>query len=177
MIKKYSIFIASALILALVAGYFLLGSKGGQLSLKGGLEEQPLPEFHLKALPSMKCGVSTEELKGKVSLINIFASWCGSCRLNHTMLQKIAKEQDIPLYGINLRDSPLDAQVMLAQHGNPFTCVGMDLSGEVTSKFGAVGIPATYVVDKQGVIRFKQMGVVTQDTYNNVIIPLLKEIK
>ena len=114
---------------------------------------------------------------GKVWLLNVWASWCASCRDEHPLLVQLAKADVVPIYGLNYKDKRDLAIQWLDQLGNPYTESVMDTEGRVGIEYGVYGVPETYVIDKSGVIQYKQIGPVTVDVLEKTILPLVKELQ
>ena len=138
--------------------------------------DRTAPTFDLPPLFAGQSGFTTADLKGKVTLINFFASWCGPCREEHPNLPQIAKT-GIALIGINYEDRPEDAKAWLTELGNPYSAIAVDAKGNTGIDFGVYGVPESYLIDKQGVIRFKVTGPLTPDVINNRLIPLAEKLK
>ena len=113
----------------------------------------------------------------KVWLLNVWASWCVSCRQEHPILVDLAKRNIVPIYGLNYKDPREDALRWLKQFGDPYVLSIADVEGRVGIDYGVYGVPETYVIDKAGVIRFKQIGPVTQDVLEKTILPLIRELQ
>jgi cytochrome c biogenesis protein CcmG, thiol:disulfide interchange protein DsbE len=124
------------------------------------LLNKPVPEFNLKAVEGIQLpGLSHADLKkGNVTIVNIFASWCVPCREEQPLLMSLSVNKDINLVGINNKDTPADARNFLGTYGNPFTAIGSDIEGRATIDFGSYGVPETFVVDGNGIIRYKVIG-------------------
>ena len=157
---------------------------------------KPAPDFALPKLAAMDQTFSPKDMKGKVWLLNVWASWCVSCRQEHPILVEIAKNKAITLVGLNYKevrgDSAFDmdkisaeneralaverADTWLKRHGDPYALSVLDLDGRVGIDYGVYGVPETYVIDKQGVIRFKHIGPVTPDVFSGKILPLVAEL-
>ena len=118
-----------------------------------------------------------EDMLGKVWLLNVWASWCVSCREEHPVLVEFAKRNVVPIYGLNYKDKPDDALAWLKQFGNPYTASIVDRDGRVGIDYGVYGVPETFVIDKAGVIRYKQIGPVTPEALQNKILPLIEQLK
>ncbi len=160
---------------AVLAGYFVIGLGHDPSLLPSALIDHPVPEFKLPALGD-KPGLATTDLTGEVALVNFFASWCVPCRAEHPNLMRLAGEAHVALYGINYKDKPEDARGLLAQLGDPYRRIGVDRDGRTFIDFGAYGVPETYIIDKAGRIRFRQVGPITQEDYDGKILPLLKQL-
>lgn len=137
----------------------------------------PLPNFSLPVLGSPNKTFSPANLKGKVTLINVFASWCSACNAEHDMMMKIRSEYGIPIYGILYRDRANDAIQWLARKGNPYVMVGNDSRGVTGVDFGIYGTPETFLVSPQGRIIYRHPGVIDQSTWDNDIYPLIKQYR
>jgi cytochrome c biogenesis protein CcmG/thiol:disulfide interchange protein DsbE len=135
-----------------------------------------VPQFQLPQVDDPKQSFSSDDLKGKVSLVNAWASWCVTCRSEHHVLMQLSKN-DVPIYGIDYKDERKDALSYLQKLGNPYVKVGHDLDGQVGINFGVIATPETFVVDKKGVIRYKQTGAITTKAWNEKIAPLIERLK
>jgi cytochrome c biogenesis protein CcmG/thiol:disulfide interchange protein DsbE len=119
---------------------------------------------------------TAEEMRGRVWLLNVWASWCISCRDEHPLLIEYARTGAVPIYGLNYKDRPEDALGWLQELGDPYVLSVSDLDGRVGIDYGVYGAPETYLIDQQGVIRFKQIGAVTPDVWTKNILPLVQEL-
>lgn len=133
-------------------------------TLPSALIDKPVPEFELPAVVAAdfdKPGLSSGDLTGKVQLVNVFASWCGPCRVEHPHLMDLAAE-GIPVLGINYKDAPENAEEFLSELGDPYDRIGVDPNGRAGIEFGLYGVPETFVINAEGKIVYKQVGPVTQ---------------
>ncbi len=137
---------------------------------------KPAPAFELPQLHKPELSFAPKNMLGKVWLLNVWASWCVSCRQEHPILVDFAKTGSAPIYGLNYKDPRADALRWLKQYGDPYALSIADAEGRVGIDYGVYGVPETYVIDKAGVIRFKQIGPVTQDVLEAKILPLVKEL-
>ena len=138
---------------------------------------KPAPAFELTQLAQPQLKFSPAEMRGKVWLLNVWASWCVSCREEHPVLVRLARTGAVPLYGLNYKDQRQDGLRWLAQFGDPYLLSSFDGDGRVGIDYGVYGVPETYVIDKAGIIRYKQIGPVTQEALDNKILPLVKELE
>lgn len=145
--------------------------------LPSALIGKQVPEFSLPPVQGRTLGLSSADLKGEVSLVNVFASWCVSCRLEHPVFMQIQKSGVVPIHGINYKDRPQDAAEWLEEMGDPYTRTGADVDGRVSIDWGVYGVPETFVIDRQGRIAFKQVGPVTPEIYRDTIEPLLRQLQ
>ena len=134
------------------------------------------PTFRLPQLKEPSKTFSADEMRGKIWLLNVWASWCVSCREEHPLLIEYAKSGVVPIYGLNWKDKREDALAWLDELGDPYVLSAADLDGRVAIDYGVYGAPETYVIDQSGTIRFKQIGAVTPDVWSQKILPLVQEL-
>jgi cytochrome c biogenesis protein CcmG/thiol:disulfide interchange protein DsbE len=156
----------------------LLDVSGGYdpLVIPTVLLDTPAPEFNLPPLPGYGDAFTTADLKGKVSLVNIWGSWCAACTVEHPFLMEIAKSGEIPIYGIAWRDQPDRSIAWLQRHGNPYTKIGQDPKSQAIINLGVVAAPESFLIDKDGVIRYKVAGIITRDEWREKIQPLIAQL-
>jgi cytochrome c biogenesis protein CcmG/thiol:disulfide interchange protein DsbE len=140
------------------------------------LINKPAPAFQLAQLEDPTKTFSASEMRGKVWLLNVWASWCAACRDEHPMLLELSRSKAVPLYGLNYKDRREDGLAWLREFGNPYLLNATDIDGRVGIDYGVYGVPETYLIDREGVIRFKQIGPVTPEVVENKILPLVKEL-
>jgi cytochrome c biogenesis protein CcmG/thiol:disulfide interchange protein DsbE len=162
-------FLALAIVLA-------VGLKLDPREVPSPLIDKPAPKFALARLDDAGKTVRLDDLKGKVFILNVWASWCVACREEHPILLDFAKKRVVPVYGLNYKDTRPDASAWLARFGNPYDASFFDEDGRVGLDFGVYGVPETFVVDGNGVIRMKHIGPITPDVLANKIEPLLKKL-
>lgn len=138
---------------------------------------KPAPQFELPQLHAPEKSFSPKDMLGKVWLLNVWASWCASCRIEHPVLMELARSGTVPIYGLNYKDARNDGLAWLKQFGDPYQLSAFDLQGRVGIDYGVYGVPETYVIDKRGVIRYKQIGIVTPDILRTKILPLVQELE
>ena len=137
---------------------------------------KPAPTFALPRLGELDRTFSPDEMKGKVWLLNVWASWCVACRIEHPLLVELAGTGAVPIFGLNYKDKRDDALAWLAKHGNPYVASLSDTQGLVGIDFGVYGVPETFVIDKSGTIRLKHIGPVTPEVLRDTILPLVKKL-
>lgn len=165
------------LVLFIVLVVFLaIGLRRDPHEIPSPLINKPAPSFQLAQLKDPSKTFSAEEMKGKVWLMNVWASWCFSCREEHPYLLEYARTGNIPIYGLNSKDKREDALGWLAELGDPYVLSVSDFDGRVGIDYGVYGAPETYLIDRSGVIRFKYVGPVTPDIWEKQILPLAKEL-
>ena len=163
------------LFLGLVA-FLAIGLGHDPHEVPSPLINKPAPAFKLSQLKDSSKTFSGEEMRGKVWLLNVWASWCISCREEHPLLLQYARSRELPIYGLNYKDKRDDAQSWLAELGDPYVLSVSDLDGRVGIDYGVYGAPETYLIDRNGIIRFKHIGPVTPDVWQKTILPLAREL-
>jgi cytochrome c biogenesis protein CcmG/thiol:disulfide interchange protein DsbE len=141
------------------------------------LINKPAPAFQLPQLHEPTKTFSAQEMKGKVWLLNVWASWCISCREEHPVLLELARAGAVPIYGLNYKDKREDAIEWLNDLGNPYLLSAADIDGRVGIDYGVYGAPETYLIDRDGVIRYKHIGPLTPDVLQGKILPLVKDLE
>jgi cytochrome c biogenesis protein CcmG/thiol:disulfide interchange protein DsbE len=174
-------FLFPLLIFAALAGVFFVylwqvGVGGKVVSeLPSALIGKPAPMTSLPPIEGEGIGLSDAAWKGKVALVNVFASWCPPCRAEHPLLMRMAQD-GIPIFGINYKDKPDAAKAFLAELGNPYAAIGADRTGRTAIEWGVYGYPETFVIDKAGIIRYRHVGPIMPHDLETRIRPLLKEL-
>lgn len=138
---------------------------------------KPAPAFKLPRLHSPDEMLSLDDLKGQVTLINVWASWCESCRVEHPLLLKVAASGAVPVYGLNYKDERNNAINWLRKLGNPYRAIAVDREGRTAIDFGVYGAPETYLLDQNGIIIFKKIGPVTPKDWQNDMLPLIQQLR
>lgn len=145
--------------------------------LPSALLDKPFPDFNLPTLAGEPPRRSRDDLLGEVRLVNVWATWCPTCAAEHDELARIAIETGIDIIGINYKDDPNAARAWLAQRGDPYLFHIVDLNGDLGVDLGVYGAPETFVVDAEGVIRFKQVGAVTAETWRDSMAPVVASLQ
>jgi len=140
------------------------------------LINKPAPAFQLPQLGEPAKTISAQDMRGKVWLINFWGTWCIACREEHPMLVEYARTGLIPIYGVDYKDDRTAAMRWLKEFGNPYADVAFDVEGRTSIDYGVYGAPETFLIDKNGVIRFKQIGPLTPDVWEKQIVPLAKQL-
>ncbi len=144
--------------------------------LPSPLVGKPLPEFDLPAVSaSVPGGLSSHVIRGQVSVVNIFASWCGPCIIEHPSITQLAR-QGIPVYGISYRDDPVDTERWLRKHGNPYRAVGNDRNARASMEWGVTGVPETFLIDADGRVAHKHVGPIMPHMLEDEILPRLRKL-
>jgi cytochrome c biogenesis protein CcmG/thiol:disulfide interchange protein DsbE len=164
-------------VLVVVVGFLGFGLKLDPREVPSPLIGKAAPPFSLPVLQEPAKTVSNTDLKGQVWMLNVWASWCVSCREEHPVLVELSKQKIVPIIGLNYKDQSDDARAWLKQFGNPYVMSLVDAKGNIGIDYGVYGVPETYVIDRDGVIRYKKIGPVTPDTVREKILPLVKQLK
>jgi cytochrome c biogenesis protein CcmG/thiol:disulfide interchange protein DsbE len=135
------------------------------------------PAFSLARLHAPDKRLGTADMRGQVWLLNVWASWCESCRTEHPLLLQLAKANLVPIVGLDYKDKPEEGKAWLAERGDPYHVSVVDADGRVGIDWGVYGVPETFVIDKNGVIRYKRIGPVTVESLQQTILPLVRELQ
>jgi cytochrome c biogenesis protein CcmG/thiol:disulfide interchange protein DsbE len=168
------------LFLALATLFMLRLGSGDPSKVPSALIGRPVPATELPPVQGLVRdgapvpGVSTQSFKGKVSVVNVWASWCGPCHEEAPLLMRLAEDTRLQLVGINYKDQAENARRFLGRYGNPFTAAGVDANGRASIEWGVYGVPETFVVDRNGVIAFKLVGPITAENYDTVLKPAIE---
>lgn len=138
---------------------------------------KPAPAFALPQLQQPHRTVSVEQMRGKVWLFNVWASWCAACRVEHPVLMNMVRSGKVQMVGLNYKDERDKGLQWLAQHGDPYLLSVYDPDGKVGLDYGVYGVPETFVIDKQGIVRLKHIGPLTDDFVRKTLMPLLMELE
>lgn len=163
------------LFIGLIAA-FAVGLRNDPSQIPSVLIDRPLPQFDLPGVRPGEPGFSTATFTGEPKLLNVFASWCGACRQEHPFLMGL-KDQGIPIYGLDWKDKPADGAGWLAEFGDPYRMTANDENGRVGIDLGVTGAPETFVIDRQGRVRYKQIGPIDADVWEGTIKPLMDKLR
>lgn len=166
-------FIVPLGIFAMLVGFFYVGLKLNPREVPSPFINKPAPDFKLSQLQDSQQQFSPKDNLNKVWLLNVWASWCVACRQEHPLLVQLSKQGgDVEFYGLNYKDRPEDARRWLAQLGDPYKFSVVDFDGRVGIDYGVYGVPETFVIDKQGIIRHKVIGPITPAILKECLLPL-----
>ena len=171
--KRYLI---PLIVFVVMVGFLAVGLQLNPREVPSPLINKPAPAFKLPVLSDPDKSISSQDLRGKVWVLNVWASWCVACRVEHPVFVEFAKTGAVPIYGLNYKDKRDDALRWLANFGNPYQQSLSDTEGLVGIDFGVYGVPETFVIDKAGVIRLKHIGPVTPEVLKGTILPLIKKL-
>lgn len=145
--------------------------------LPSSMISKPFPSFSLPNLNAQTDLVQTNDLKGKVGMVHIWATWCGICLQEHDALMEISKKSSFPMYGILYQDDPRDGRRWLQQNGDPYDLSILDQRGRLGLDLGVYGTPETFVIDAKGIIRYRAVGAMTMRRFEKELLPILTELK
>jgi len=166
--------ITVVVLLIALLGYGLTREPG---KLPSALIGKALPEFNLPALDTDAPRLTSQAIAGQVMLVNVWASWCVPCRVEHPQITRIALAADTPIIGINYKDTRPAARQWLNQLGNPFTRIAYDEDGQLAFDLGVSGVPESFIIDEDGVIRHKIVGPITPEIMTEEVLPLLQRLQ
>ena len=156
--------------------FLAIGLTRDPSKLPSALIDKPVPAFRLPQLKDPAKTFSSEDMRGKVWMMNVWASWCMACREEHPYLSRYSKESGVPIYGLNYRDKTEDALAWIGELGDPYVLSAVDLDGRVGIDFGVYGAPETYLIDKSGNVRHRHVGPVMPEVWNKELLPLVQEL-
>jgi len=168
--------IAPIVVFALVLVGFMVGLRRDPSILPSMLIGKPMPAFALPAVRTGDTGLVSTALKGQPALLNVFASTCGPCLIEHPLLMRL-KAEGVMVAGIDWKEEPAAGAAWLERHGDPYVLAGADASGRAGIDLGVSGTPETFVLDRHGRVRYRQVGAITPDVWNETIGPLLEKLK
>jgi cytochrome c biogenesis protein CcmG/thiol:disulfide interchange protein DsbE len=160
--------------LAAVLGFGLMRKPN---TIPSVLVGKPIPKFSLPPVVGRTLGLSDQDLRGEVSLVNVFASWCPPCRDEHPLLVKLAETKTVPIYGLNYKDAPANAARWLGEMGDPYARTGADENGRVAIDWGVYGVPETFVINAKGEIAYKHIGPLSEKALAETILPLVERLR
>ncbi len=169
------LFLLPLAVFAVIAVFFAIGLSLDPRLLPSVLIGKPVPQFDLPAVQGRTRALSSDDLVGQVSLVNVFASWCVECRVEHPILMGLAESGVVPVHGLNYKDKPEDAERWLDTLGDPYSRTGADIDGRVAIDWGVYGVPETFLVDAQGRIVYKHIGAMSPAVFDEKILPLIED--
>ena len=164
-------------IFLVLAVFLAVGLNLNPREVPSPLIDKPAPAFQLPQLHDTGRTLAAQDMKGKVWVFNVWASWCVACVEEHPLLVELSKRNLVPIVGLNYKDNRADALQWLQRRGDPYTLSAQDADGRVGIDYGVYGVPETYVIDKEGIIRFKHIGPVTPKVLDEQILPLVKRLQ
>ena len=171
------LFILPLFIFAILLVFLWKGLSLDPHKLPSALLNKSVPQFQLSTVQNSQQIFTEKDLNGKISLFNVWATWCESCRDEHSVLMDIERDYQIPIYGLDYKDQRLSAVQWLHQFGNPYKLVGFDGNGTVAIDWGVYGTPETFVIDKSGYIRYKFIGPLTIEAWRDELLPIVRKLQ
>lgn len=162
---------------AVMALYFGLGLRQDPSEIPSQLIDRELPEFDLPPIQGFESGLSNADLEGQVSLLNVFGSWCPPCAIEHPMLMQISRSGTVPVYGVDWKDPPGAGTAWLERNGNPYQRIGNDAEGRLAIDLGITGAPETFIIDRAGRVRYRHVGVITEEIWEGTLRPLVEHLQ
>ncbi len=175
--KRTAKFLAPLVLFLIAVGFLFKGLFLDPHEVPSPLVGKPAPAFTAPLLSEPEKRFNTADMKGKVWLLNVWASWCVACREEHPALMEMAKLSEIATYGLDYKDTDGVAQAVIDANGNPYKAIMTDADGKIGIDYGVYGVPETYVIDKAGIIRYKQIGPITEEGFFSKILPLVKTLQ
>jgi cytochrome c biogenesis protein CcmG/thiol:disulfide interchange protein DsbE len=172
--KKFAI---PLVVFAVIVGFLAVGLRLDPREVPSPYIGKAAPAFSLPRLSEPERTIGPADMKGRVWLLNVWASWCVSCRAEHEVVTRLAKTGEVPIVGLNYKDERADALAWLRRYGDPYETSAVDAKGDVGIDWGVYGVPETFVVDQDGVIRHKHIGPITDKSVSEVILPLVRKLK
>ena len=169
-------FIAPLVAFLVLVGFFAVGLMRDPREVPSPFIGKAAPAFRLEQLHQPQQAFTPADMKGKVWMLNVWASWCVSCRVEHPLLVELSRRGVVPIVGLNYKDKREDGVQWLQKFGNPYVVSAWDLEGAVGLDYGVYGVPETFVIDKEGVIRHKQIGPITPESLEKTILPLIRKL-
>ncbi len=169
------LFLAPVAAVLVVLGVFAFGLRRDPSLLPSTLIGKPVPAFDLASVRTGEAGLASRDLRGRPRLLNAFASWCVSCKLEHPILLAL-KAQGVPIDGLDWKDTPAAGAAYLQKEGDPYARVGSDPTGRAGIDLGVAAVPETFVVDGAGVVRYKHVGPISPDDWNKTLEPLMARL-
>ncbi len=173
---RYLRYLIPLAVFLLLAAFLWQGLKLNPNNVPSPLVNKPAPQFDLPQLADPDVRVKRDDMLGQVWILNVWASWCASCRQEHPVFMRLARQNIVPIYGLNYKDTREAGIKWLSDFGDPYVASGFDVNGRVGIDYGVYGVPESYVIDKQGVVRYKHTGPVTDEVMMTTILPLVKEL-
>ncbi len=167
-------YLVPLIIFLVISGFLYVGLSLNPHEVPSPFINKPAPDFVLPKLENMTEQFSNKDMQGKVWMLNVWASWCVACRQEHPVLVNMSRSQgEVPVYGLNYKDAPSDANQLLKQNGNPYVLSAVDYEGKVGIDYGVYGVPESFIIDKQGIIRHKVIGPLTREILGTCVRPLV----
>lgn len=163
-------------IFIVLVGFLYVGLGLNPREVPSPFIDKPAPAFRVAQLHDAAKTISPEDMRGKVWLLNVWASWCVSCRQEHPLLVELSKRNIVPIVGLNYKDARNEGLAWLQEWGNPYVLSAYDADGKIGIDYGVYGVPETFLIDKAGVVRAKHIGPITPEALENKLLPKIREL-
>jgi cytochrome c biogenesis protein CcmG, thiol:disulfide interchange protein DsbE len=170
-------FLIPLALFAVLVGFLVVGLQRDPREIPSPLVEKPAPAFNVAQLVAADKTFSPADMKGQVWMLNVWASWCVACREEHPLLVQLKGAKIVPVVGLDYKDQRPVALKFLSQNGDPYDLSAFDADGRVGIDYGVYGVPETFIIDKNGIIRHKQIGPITPEALEKKILPLIEQLK
>ncbi len=170
-------FLVPLALFGVLIGFLAVGLQRDPSVVPSPLVNKAAPQFKVPQLILADQAFAPADMKGQVWMLNVWASWCVACKVEHPLLVELARSKTVPVIGLDYKDKRVDALTFLQRNGDPYELSAFDGDGRVGIDYGVYGVPETFVIDKQGVIRHKQIGPITPEALEKTILPLIAELK
>jgi cytochrome c biogenesis protein CcmG/thiol:disulfide interchange protein DsbE len=170
-------FLIPLVLFAVLVGFLIVGLQRDPREIPSPLVEKPAPAFKVAQLVAADKTFSPADMKGQVWMLNVWASWCVACREEHPLLVQLKGAKIVPVVGLDYKDQRPVALKFLSQNGDPYDLSAFDVDGRVGIDYGVYGVPETFIIDKNGIIRHKQIGPITPEALEKKILPLIEQLK
>ncbi|MCL6263832.1 DsbE family thiol:disulfide interchange protein [Craterilacuibacter sp. RT1T] len=173
--KKQWIWALPLAVFVVMVGFFAASLDKDPRELPSQRLDKPAPAFNLPQLANPQASFAPAQMHGQVWLLNVWASWCAACRSEHEIVTQLARH--VPIVGLNQQDEAQAARAWLTELGDPYLLSASDDDGRVSIDYGVYGVPETFVIDKQGVIRYRHLGPITRETMQDTLLPLIRKLQ
>ena len=170
-------FLIPLALFGVLVGFLAVGLQRDPREIPSPLVEKAAPAFQTPQLVAADKTFSPADMKGQVWMLNVWASWCVACKVEHPLLVEMQRSQTVPLIGLDYKDQRPAALKFLSQNGDPYNLSAVDADGRIGIDYGVYGVPETFIIDKNGVIRHKQIGPITPESLEKTILPLIEKLK
>ena len=170
-------FLIPLALFGILVAFLAIGLQRDPREIPSPLVEKAAPAFQTTQLLAADKTFSPADMKGQVWMLNVWASWCVACKVEHPLLVQMQRSQIVPLIGLDYKDQRPAALKFLSQNGDPYNLSAVDPDGRIGIDYGVYGVPETFIIDKNGVIRHKQIGPITPEALEKTILPLLEKLK
>ncbi len=171
------VFLLPVVLFLILVGFFAIGLNTDPRLVPSPLIGKPAPAFSLPRLADAQSSLGTTDFKGQVTLLNVWATWCVSCRAEHDVLMRIAASKQVKIYGLDYKDNREDALRWLANLGDPYVASAFDEHGRIAIDWGVYGTPETFLIDAEGIVRYKHVGPLSWEFWQSSLLPMIEQLR